>query len=178
MSSRQKSNLSIKEITVFAMLGALLYASKVIMEVLPNIHFIASIIIAITVVYRKKALYPIYIFVLLTGLLNGFASWWVPYLYIWTVLWAVIMLLPKNISKKKGAIIYSVIGCLHGLLYGILYAPIQAILHGLDFRGMLAWIAAGFSFDILHGIGNFVCGLLIIPLIELLQRVEKIVKKS
>ena len=37
------------------MLGAVLYASKVAMEFLPNVHLIGVLIVAITVVYRKKA---------------------------------------------------------------------------------------------------------------------------
>ena len=55
--------LNLKESVIFGMLGAVMYASKLIMEVLPNIHLIGVFIVAITVVYRKKALYPIYIFV-------------------------------------------------------------------------------------------------------------------
>ena len=53
--------LTIREIAVFGMLGALMYASKMLMEVLPNIHLLGVFTIAFTVVYRKKALYPIYI---------------------------------------------------------------------------------------------------------------------
>ena len=63
--------LNVREIAIFSMLGALIYASKMIMEVLPNIHLIGTFIVAMTVVYRQKALYPIYIFVFITGLLNG-----------------------------------------------------------------------------------------------------------
>ena len=89
-----------KEMTVFAMLGALMYASKVIMEIAPNVHLLGTFTIAFTVVYRKKALYPIYTYVILNGILAGFATWWIPYLYKWTVLWGVIMMLPKKMPKK------------------------------------------------------------------------------
>ena len=179
MNSEQKSKkVNIKEIAVFAMLGALMYASKVLMDVLPNIHLIGVFIIAMTVVYRKKALYPLYLFVFLTGLLNGFGTWWIPYLYIWTVLWGVTMLLPRNLSGKKATAVYMVICSLHGFLYGVLYAPTQALVFGLDFKGMIAWIVAGFPYDFIHGISNFFCGILIVPLIELLIRAEKIAKKS
>ena len=162
--------LNIYETAVFSMLGATMYTSKVLMEALPNIHLIGVFIVAMTVVYRKKALYPIYVFVFITGLLNGFATWWLPYLYIWTVLWAIVMLLPKKLPEKAKPIIYSAVCALHGLLYGVLYAPAQARLFGLNFKGMIAWIAAGLAFDITHGISNFVCGLLICPLIILLKR--------
>ena len=166
--------LTVRETAVFAMLGAMMYASKVLMDILPNIHLIGTFIVAITVVYRKKALYPLYIFVFVTGLLNGFATWWIPYLYIWAVLWGAIMLLPKNMPKKIKPIVYMVVCGLHGLLYGVLYAPAQAILFGLDFKGMLAWIAAGLPFDITHGVSNLLCGVLIFPLMSVLKRASKV----
>ena len=168
--------LRVKDIAVFGMLGALMYASKVIMELLPNIHLIGTFIIAMTVVYRSKALYPLYIFVLLTGLLNGFATWWIPYLYIWTVLWGITMLIPKRIPDKAKPIVYSVVCSLHGFLYGVLYAPAQALLFGLDFEATLTWIATGIPFDITHGISNFICGLLICPIISILSKAEKYAK--
>lgn len=168
--------INIKETVIFAMLGALMYMSKWLMEFLPNIHLIGVIIVAITVVYRKKALYPIYIFVLIAGLLGGFSTWWVPYLYIWTVLWGMTMLLPKKLPKKAAPVIYMVVCSLHGFLYGVLYAPAQALMFGLDFKGTLAWIAAGFPFDIIHGISNFLCGILIVPLISAIRLADKAAK--
>lgn len=178
MNSKPNKKVNPKEIAIFGMLGALMYASKVIMELLPNIHLIGVFIVAITVVYRKKALYPIYIFVLLAGLLNGFGTWWLPYLYIWLPLWLVTMLLPKNLSGKKAVVIYMVVCSLHGFLYGTLYAPAQALLFGLDFKSMLAWIVAGLPYDAIHGVSNFLCGILIVPIIELLKKAEKLVRKA
>lgn len=164
--------LKIREITIFAMLGAIMYASKVIMEIFPNIHLLGVFTIAITIVYRKKALYPIYTFVLIIGLLNGFTMWWIPYLYLWTVLWGVTMLLPKKIPKKIKPIVYMLVCALHGFLYGTLYAPVQAIMFGLDFQGMTAWIIAGLPWDFVHGVSNFFCGILIVPIISILRLLE------
>lgn len=178
MDSKQNKRISVKEIAVFGMLGALMYASKVIMEVIPNVHFLGTIIMAMTVVYRKKALYPIYIFVFLTGLLNGFGTWWIPYLYIWAILWGVTMLLPKNMSHKKAVIVYCIVCSLHGFLYGTLYAPFQAIMYSLNLKGTIAWIVAGLPYDAIHGVGNLLCGILIVPLAELLSIAEKAVKKT
>lgn len=165
--------LSVKETVIFAMLGALMYASKLLMEVLPNIHLIGVFVIAITVVYRKKALYPIYIFVLLAGLIGGFSTWWIPYLYVWTVLWAAAMLLPRKLPKKWAPVIYMSLCAAHGFLFGVLYAPAQALMFGLNWEGMLTWIATGLPFDIVHGISNFCCGALICPLIALLRNADK-----
>jgi energy-coupling factor transport system substrate-specific component len=173
MNSRQNKKITIKEIAVFGMLGALLFASKIAMEALPNIHLLATLVISITVVYRKKALYPIYIFVLITGLLNGFGTWWVPYLYIWTVLWGVTMFLPKNINPKIAPVIYMIVCALHGFLYGTLYAPAQALFFNLDFNGTIAWIIAGLPYDLIHGASNFLCGILIVPIINVLKKVNR-----
>lgn len=166
---------NIKEIAVFGMLGALMYASKIVMELLPNIHLLGTFIIAITVVYRKKALYPIYIYVLLNGLFAGFATWWIPYLYIWTILWAAVMLLPVNMPEKTRPIVYMTVCGLHGLLFGLLYAPAQALIYGLNFDATITWIVAGLPYDLIHGVSNFCCGLLICPIISILKQSEKFV---
>ncbi len=162
-----------REIVIFGMLGALMYISKAIMEAAPNIHLVGVFIIAFTVVYRQKALYPIYTYVFLCGLFGGFSTWWIPYLYVWTVLWGAAMLLPKNMSKKKSAIVYMIINACHGLLFGIMYAPIHALLFGLSFDGMIAWIVAGLPWDFVHGVSNLVCGMLVVPLISLLRKIDK-----
>ena len=174
-----KDSLSVREIAIFGMLGALMYASKILMDAFPNIHLIGTLITAITIVYRKKALYPIYVFVFLTGFLHGFANWWLPYLYIWTVLWGMVMLIPRRFTegKTKGAklcpVAYMCVCAAHGFLYGVLYAPVQALLFGLSFEGMVAWIMAGLPFDITHGISNFCCGLLIMPIVTALKMAER-----
>ncbi|MCI8834595.1 MAG: hypothetical protein HFH24_04345 [Ruminococcus sp.] len=162
-----------REITIFAMLGALMYASKLLMEVAPNIHLLGVFTIAFTVVYRKKALYPIYIYVILNGIFSGFATWWVPYLYVWTVLWGAVMLLPEHLPKKIRAFVYMAVCAMHGFLFGTLYAPAQAILFGMSFQGMISWIIAGLPFDFIHGVSNFFCGILIVPVISVLRLAER-----
>lgn len=150
-----------------------MYASKMIMEIAPNVHLLGVFVIAFTVVYRKKALYPIYVFVLLTGIFAGFATWWIPYLYLWTILWGATMLLPKKMPKKIRPLVYMLLCASHGFLYGTLYAPAQAILFGLNFEGMIAWIVAGLPWDFIHGISNFFCGMLIVPIIQVLRLAEQ-----
>lgn len=171
--------LTLKEAVIFGMLGAVMYASKLLTELLPNIHLIGVFIVAITVVYRKKALYPIYVFIFLTGLLNGFNMWWIPYLYIWAVLWGAVMLLPKKLPPKAAPVIYAIVCSLHGFLYGTIYAPAQALMFGLDFKGMVAWIVAGLPYDAIHGVSNFIGGLiLIVPLTSILKIAERTARKT
>ena len=163
--------LTVKEMTLFGMLGAVMYCSKIFMEFLPNIHLLGVFTIAFTIVYRKKALYPIYVYVMLNGLFAGFNMWWIPYLYLWTVLWGVTMLLPKNTPR----FVYVLVCGAHGFLYGTLYAPAQAIMFGLSFKGMIAWIVAGLPYDCVHGIGNLCVGILIAPIVTLLRKLDRII---
>ena len=152
--------LTTREIAVFAMLGAVMYASKMLMEVLPNVHLLGTFVVAFTVVYRKKALYPIYIYVILNGIFSGFATW------------GAVMLLPRHMPKKVRPLVYMTVCAAHGFLFGTLYAPAQAVLFGLSFRGMIAWIVAGLPWDMIHGVSNFMCGMLIVPVITLLRFAE------
>lgn len=82
------------------------------------------------------------------------------------------MLLPKNMPKKIQPIVYMLVCASHGFLFGTLYAPAQAILFGLNFKGMIAWIIAGLFWDMVHGISNFFVGILIVPLVHLLRKLE------
>lgn len=122
----------------------------------------------------EKALFPIYTYVFINGLFAGFATWWIPYLYLWTVLWGVTMLLPRNMNPKLCPIVYMAVCAAHGFLFGTLYAPAQALLFGLDFKAMLAWIVAGLPWDFVHGVSNFFCGLLIVPMIQTLKLADKV----
>ncbi len=166
---KKKPLLSLKEIVLFSLFGTLMFCSKLIMEALPNIHLLGMFVCVFTIVFRKKALIPIYLYVLLNGLYAGFALWWLPYLYVWTILWAFVMILPKNMPTKIALVVYPLVCAFHGAVFGILYAPGQALMFGFNFEQTVAWVIAGLPFDLLHSIGDFFAGLLIVPLSTLLK---------
>lgn len=159
------------KICLYALLGTLMFTSKVIMDFLPNVHLLSMLIIVFTIVFRWKAIFPIYTFVFLTGIYAGFSLWWIPYLYIWLFPYLLTLALPKNMCKKTVFIAYIIICGLHGFLYGALYAPAQALMFGLDFKGMCAWIISGLPFDTIHGISNCIIATLILPLSTPLKKV-------
>lgn len=169
----KKKTLTLFEIAIFAMLGSMMFASKLLTDLLPNIHLLGMFTILFTVVFRYKALIPIYVFVALMGIYAGFAAWWIPYLYLWTVLWAMAMLIPRNLPKGWQYIVYPAVCGLHGFAYGTLYAPAQVLLYGMGFEQLPAWILAGLPWDAVHGIGNIATGFLVAPLVPLLQKLLK-----
>ena len=171
--STQKAKISVKEITVFALLGALMYMGDILMEALPNIHLVGVLTVVYTLVFRKKALIPIYIYVFITLLTNGFGMWSLPYLYLWTVLWGIVMILPPQMPKWLQWIAYPLVCALHGIFFGTLYAPAHALMMGFDFKGMITWILAGLTFDFIHAVGNLAGGMLIVPLKDFLLKLKK-----
>lgn len=176
--------LDLRHIILFAMLGAMILAGKLAFEGIRNVHMVGMLIVTYTVVYRAYALFPLYVFVFLAGLFYGFPQWWLAYLYIWAVLWAMAMLLPQRAprflrgrlqprtAQTLRMISFCAVCGLHGLLYGTLYAPFWAWIAGLSFRATLQWIVVGLPSDLIHCVGNVCMGVLIYPLAKLLHRLE------
>lgn len=175
MPNTRKILYHLISLAVCVMLGDLMYISDILMEFLPNIHIVAVLIVVTTVAYRSYALISIYVYVFLNGLFSGFGPWWVGYLYIWTILWGLTMLVPRGLGKSIKHIIYVALCALHGFAFGLLYLPVQAAFFSSDPTYLKAWWSIGFvTADLYHGIGNLIFGiLLIIPLSELMIKLEE-----
>jgi len=159
---------------LFALLGGLMFAQKCFLEQLMSVQFMALLIVSSTLVYRAKALYPLYIYVLLYGMRAGFSAWWLPEVYIWLPLWGLAMALPKNLPRKLAVPMYMLACGAHGLAFGTLYAPVWALYAHLSWKATLNWVAAGLvTADAIHCVNNIVWGTLVLPLADLLRRLEK-----
>ena len=167
---RSASGHKARNTVIFGMLGSLMFMSKIVMEFLPNVHLLGMLTMAYTLALGINALFPIYVYVMLNGIYSGFSLWWFPYTYIWTILFLITLVLPKRIPKKIKLILYPTVCAIHGFAFGALYAPAQALIFGFNFEQMIAWIIAGIPFDIVHGVSNFVIGLLVLPTSELLTK--------
>ena len=152
---------------MLSMLGALLFATQVAMAALPNVNIVSVLIIVYTLVYGRKALYPIYLFVLLEGLFYGFGIWWVMYLYVWAIL-AVIVWIFRDMRSAFG---WAVIAGLFGLCFGFLCSFPYFFTGGVT--AMIAWWISGIPSDITHCISNFaLTWVLFKPLYSSLSRLE------
>ena len=168
-----RGRLTVREITVFAMLGALMFAGKKLMEWIPNMHPLTMLTMVYTLAYRKRGIVPVIVYLLLDTAVTGGITWLVPYYYIFPLCWLCTLLVPVHISERKRQVLYTLICTLFGLCFGTMYAPWQALLWGLDFEKTLAWIAAGLPWDVLHAVGNFAASFLILPMVKLLQKIER-----
>lgn len=172
-SSTPKAKLSPRDIAVFSVLSAMMLLSRISMQWLPGVHPLGLLIAVSTLTYGRRALVPLYAYILLDGVFAGFSMWWMPYLYIWLPLWGMFMLLGRlECSPKIKAPLYMLACGLHGLSFGLLYAPAQALMFGFNFRMTMAWVIAGLPFDMVHALSNFAIGSLILPLSILLKRLE------
>ena len=160
-----KQTLSLRQITLFGMLGALTFGAKVAMAGLPNIEPTSLMVMLFAVTFGWKALYPIYLYVLMEILLYGIQLWNVNYLYVWTIL----MLAAMAMRKLQHPLWWALLAGLFGLAFGFLCCPVYAVTGGFDYA--IRWWLAGLVFDYTHAVGNFVIALvLFVPLRKLLQK--------
>ena len=169
--------LNIREITLFAILGALMFAGKKIMEFIPNVHPLTLLTVVYTVVFRRRGIFPVMVYLLLESVFGGFV-WSVPYYYIFPLCYLLTLLVPKGVSRWKKQVCYTAICTFFGIAFGCLYAPWQAVMWGLSFEKTLMWIAAGFTFDIIHAVGNFALSFAVIPLANGFDRISNYASKS
>lgn len=160
-----KKKITIKEIALFGVLGALTFGAKVVMSGLPNIEPVSLLVMLYAVVFGRKSLYPIYLYVVLEILFFGIQLWNINYLYIWAVLALAAYLLRPMTHPVSWALLSGVFG----LLFGALCAPVYLFSGGLGFA--VSWWISGIPYDIAHCAGNFVIALvLFVPLRKLLEK--------
>ncbi len=166
MGAEFKQSISIRDLVTMALLTALLFVMQVVMAPLPNVEVVSLLILLYTKHYRKKALLIIYAFALLEGMMYGFGLWFVNYLYVWTILFLVVMILPK----REGWLFHTFILTFYGLGFGTLCSIPYFFIGG--WRMMASYIVAGIPFDLMHGFANgVVCAVLFATLNRLFARV-------
>jgi hypothetical protein len=77
------------------------------------------------------------------------------------------------IPVKAKALLFMLLCGIQGLAFGVLYAPYQALIMGWDFDRAVMWVKIGLPFDFAHGVNNFAMGILIIPLSDLLRKLDR-----
>lgn len=137
------------------MLGGLTFGAKVVMMGLPNIEPVSLLVMLYAVVLGRKALFPIYVYVLLELALFGVGLWSAAYVYLWPLL-ALAAYLLRNMRSPLG---WALLSGTFGLLFGALCAPICLLTGGPAFA--LSWWLSGIPFDLAHCAGNFALALVL-----------------
>ena len=153
---------------LFGILGAFTFAAKYVMSFLPNIEPVSLMVMLFAVVFGKKWVYPVYLYVAMEILFYGINLWNLNYLYIWAVL-AVAACLLRDMKHPLG---WALLAGVFGLLFGALCGIVDVFIGGTTYA-LSKWIS-GIPFDIAHCAGNFVIVLVIFqPLRELLEKLYR-----
>ncbi len=164
--------LTLREIVLFGMLGALTFSLKLLMAGFYNIEPVSLFVMLFAVTFGKKCLYPIYTYVAMEFLIFGLNLWSVNYIYIWAIL-ALAAGLMKKMEHPLG---WAVLSAAFGLMFGLLCAPVYIFVGGFEYA--FAWWSSGIVADLLHCGGNFVIALLLFnPLRKLLSRLYTAIQK-
>ncbi|ODU58626.1 MAG: hypothetical protein ABT01_00040 [Clostridium sp. SCN 57-10] len=153
-----------RELISMAFLAAIAFAGQVALASLPNIEIVTLLFMLYTMVCGKRVFAVIYVFVLLEGVLYGFGLWWFSYLYVWSILAFIVLLLRRN----RSVVFWAVVSGAFGLCFGALFA-IPYLFSGGISAAFSYWIA-GIPFDLIHCVSNAVLVLVLWkPLLTLLQ---------
>lgn len=152
---KKKAKLTIQEMVLFGVLGALTFALQVVMSGLPNIEPVSLLVMLFAVVFGWKALYPVYIFVVMEILFYGFSTWNIYYFYVWTIL-AVAAVFLRRMEQPLG---WALVSAVFGLCFGALCGIVDIFIGGWGYA-LAKWIS-GIPFDVLHCAGNFIITLLL-----------------
>lgn len=147
---QNKSKLLARDITLMALMVAIIEVCKVTLASIPNVELTSFWIIMFTLYFGKRIFYVIPAFILIEAAMYPFGSWLVMYLYAWPLLAITVLLLKKRNNIWDMAMISGIFGLLFGFLCAIPYLFISGL------AGAFAYWIAGIPFDLIHGIGNFV----------------------
>ena len=160
-----KPRLSIRQIVLFGILGALTFGAKVVMSGLPNIEPVSLMVMLFAVVIGAKGLYAVSVYVILELMVYGLATWNIYYLYIWAILFFAAYIMRKITHPLAWALLSGGFG----LLFGLFCAPVDACIGGISYAAA-KWVS-GIGFDLLHCGGNFIIALMLfVPLRKLLTK--------
>lgn len=172
MTSNKKARLSARELTELSAMGALMFALKLAVAALPNIHPVAMLVILTALHFSWRSLYAVAIYVLLEGLIFGFSLWWVSYLYAWPLLAMLTILLRRG----GGRLFWACLAGGFGLCFGALCAIPYLFIGGAS-MAFSYWLS-GIPFDLLHCGGNFAVTFALLPTMQrVLERVAPMHRK-
>lgn len=163
-----KAKLTLRQITLFAMLAAMTFGAKWVMAFLPNIEPVTLMVLLFGAVFGWKAIFPVAVYVAAEFLFFGFGVWNIYYLYIWLIP----MVLGMVLRKMESPLGWAIAAGFFGLAFGALCTPVNLIIGGWGYA--LAWWISGIPFDLLHGAGNFAMALILfIPLRKLMEKLYR-----
>ena len=160
-------NKKVEEITLIGILAAVNIASRVMLQMLPNIKPVTSIIIISVLVFGLAfGIKLTIVTTLVSNIFLGMGTW----TFFQILAWVVICLLTQclkdvfaKFGKKPPLYVMAIFSFLMGYVFGFVVSLEQFMIGGLGL--FLAYYSAGIFFDTLHASGNFVFYLICSPIL-------------
>ena len=165
--------ISVREMVLFSILGAMTFSAKYVMSFLPNVEPSSLMIMLFAVVFGKKWVYPTYLYVAMEILFYGINLWSINYLYIW----AILAMAAYSLRNMRSALGWAMVSGIFGLFFGVLCGIVDVFIGGFQYA--VTKRISGIPFDISHCVGNFFIALVMFnPLRKLLeQQYEKMMRR-
>ena len=155
-----------RRLALLGLLTAVLLGSQVALAALPNVELVSLLVILYSLLLGRQVFLILYGFILLEGCLYGFGLWWISYLYVWSILAGIVLVLWQ---PKAPALFWAILSGFFGLSFGALCA-LPDLVTGGPAAALSYWLS-GLGFDLVHCAGNFfTCLVLFRPLYRLLER--------
>ncbi len=165
-----ESQITVKDVAYLGVSLAILEASKLALDLLPNVEVVTLLFIVYTIFYGRKTILVAIGFTAIECLLKGFNVWSFMYLYIWPLL---IMLVFYARKHNPGYVFYSILSGFFGLFFGMLCSIPYLLIGGWSMA--VTWWVAGIPYDIIHCISNVVlCLLLFKPLCAIMKKITSV----
>ncbi len=160
--------ISVKDVAYLGISLAVLEASKLALDLLPNIEVVTLLFIVYTIFYGRKTILVAIGFTVVECFLKGVNVWSFMYLYIWPMLILIVFYANKH---KAGYVFYCILSGFFGLFFG-LFCSIPYLFIGGRSMAVTWWIA-GIPYDIIHCVSNFLlCLLLFKPLCAIMRKLN------
>ena len=160
--------MKVQRITRIALLTAILYIAKLVLDFLPNVELVSLLVIIYTLVFGKEAFLIVTVFNLFQLIQWGFGTWLISYLYVWPLLCLLTLVLKRFL--KEEFILWAIFAGFCGLIFGSLFAVLYLF---MDPAYALTYWVSGLLWDVWHAAANFIlmliCGK---PLYQVLRQLR------
>jgi energy-coupling factor transport system substrate-specific component len=161
------SKISVKNVAFLGVSLAILEASKLALDFLPNVEMVTLLFIVYTIFFGRNTILVAIGFTAIECFLKGFNIWSLMYLYIWPLL---IMIVFYANRHKAGYVFYCILSGLFGLFFGMFCAIPNLFIGGWNMA--VTWWIAGIPYDAIHCVSNFaMCLFLFKPLCAIMRKV-------
>lgn len=147
----------VKEISLIGILAAVNITARVVLQALPNIKPVTSIIIISVLIFGLSfGIKLTFVTTIVSNIFLGMGTW----TFFQILAWVIICLLTqvvkdffKVLKKDPPLIVMAIFSFFMGYVFGFIVSLEQFMIGGLGL--FLTYYSAGFVFDTFHALGNF-----------------------